>query len=461
MNSDFILNFMVFWAVWILIPVLMDGTIAFNHILFSWRTLWRRRNQIPQDTKLDYYPQVTIVIPVHNSAGTLYRCLESLAQQNYDVSRMEVVIIENGSTDNSFDVFNEFTSQFPQMSMRWVKIHEAGKAKALNSGVFLGTGQILINIDSDTILDPNVIVEAVRALTSDQEIAGATGAIMVDHRQISQDSLFLNIIQTCELFEYLEAFFIGRKYQAHNNTLFTLAGAFSCFNKQFLLRTFLYDSNSIAEDTKLTFELRRTNSSKRLAFLEKIKVYVEPIPGLAKLYSQRVRWQRGELDVISSYLELYRGNFLKLLNSFAARLLFIDHTMIFPRVVWTVLTPFLVFLGYPLQLIIFANLFVFLMYFIIDINYLIIAFFYVDEDYRKYILANWWKIILLPIYRFIVFWFRAAGAIHSVTEGALWNVKNPVDQSREALMNIKQSTVRWVKHKMQRAPGSNKTSPGD
>lgn len=448
MDSNLFLNFMVFWAIWILIPVLMDGTIAFNQISFAWRMLWQRRNQASEEFRVDFFPQVTVVIPVHNSGGTLYQCLQSVAQQNYDISRLEVVLIENGCTDHSFNVFNEFTHQYPSVSMRWVKIHEAGKAKALNSGVFLGTGQILINIDSDTILDPNVIVETVRALTSDQDIAGATGAIMVDHRQISRDSIILNLLQTCELFEYLEAFFVGRKYQAHRNTLFTLAGAFSCFNKQFLLRTFLYDSNSIAEDTKLTFELRRTNSAKRLEFLEKIKVYVEPIPGLAKLYSQRVRWQRGELDVISSYLDLYWGHFLKLFNSFAARLLFIDHTMIFPRVVWTVLTPFLVFLGYPLQLIVFANLFVFLMYLFIDINYIIIACFYVDEEYRKYIYANWWKIIMLPVYRFIVFWFRAAGAIHAVTEGAQWNVKNPAAQSAEALRSSKKSAIHWLKNKM-------------
>lgn len=212
-----------------------------------------------------------------------------------------------------------------------------------------------------------------------------------------------------------------------------------------MLQTHLYDANCIAEDAKLTFELRRRNRDKKIMFLENAKIYVEPIPSLAKLYSQRVRWQRGELDVISSYLEHYNGNIFKLINSFAARLLFCDHTMIFPRIVWTVLTPFLVFLGYPLQLVFFANLFVYLVYLFIDVNCLIVTYFYVDKQYKEYLVLNWWKIIFLPIFRFVIFWFRAAAAIHAVTENAQWTVKNPVTQSLKALLETKDSILQWFK----------------
>lgn len=433
MNYELILNFLVFWGIWILIPVLLDGTISARHIIFSWKMLLKNKKSGPDTRKLDFLPQVSIVIPVHNSAATLYNCLKSIAGQTYPTTRLEVFLIDNGSTDGSFGVFNEFSNNHPNLLLRWVKLQEAGKAKALNSGIFLGNSEILINVDSDTWLEPEVLMETVKTFFLDGSVAGATAAIMVDTDQISKNSWVLKFVQTCEAFEYLEAFFIGRKYQAYHNELFTLAGAFSCFNRKSLLQTFLYDQNSLSEDTKLTFELRRKNREKRVTFIEKAKVYVEPIPSLSKLYAQRVRWQRGELDVIGSYGEYYRGGLVKMARSFTSRLLFVDHTMIFPRIVWTVLVPFLIFLGYPLELIVFANLFVYVVYLFIDLNYLAITYFYLDSKYREFLKKGFGLIFLMPLYRFIVFWFRAAGAIHSVTEPAKWTVKSPIELTKEAL----------------------------
>lgn len=437
MDQDSVVKFLVFWGIWLLIPVLLDGSISIVHIIFSWKKLYRTKFSPPAPVKLDFYPQVSIVIPVHNSENTLYKCLQSIADQTYPTNRVEVFLIDNGSSDGSFSVFNDFSNGCSNLLLRWVKIQEPGKAKALNSGIFLGNSDILINVDSDAWLDPGVIMEAVQTLFLNQDVAGATAAIMIDFRQISKESVYLRLLQSCELFEYLEAFFIGRQYQASRNNLFTLAGAFSCFNKQYLLQTFLYDQNSISEDTKLTFELRRRNKDKRINLLEKARVYVEPIPSMTKLYSQRVRWQRGELDVIGSYMEYYKGGLFKIFNSFAARLLFCDHTMIFPRIVWTFLVPFLLFLGYPLDLIFFANLFVYVIYLIIDINYLIITFFYLDSAYKEYLGKNWWRVVFLPLYRFIVFWFRAAAAIHTITESAQWNVENPWEKTKKAAAKAK------------------------
>ncbi len=434
MNRELLYSFIVFWGIWILIPVLVDGVIALVHITFSWRELWKKRKDGPRDAQLPgFYPQISVVIPVFNSEDTLPECLESIARQTYPLGRVELFLIDNGSTDGSFAVFQKFSEANPDMILRWIKLEEPGKAKALNSGIFLGSSEILINIDSDTKLGPNVLMETVTALFAREEVAGATAAIMIDFSRISKKSLWLRSVQSCELIEYLEAFFIGRKYQAHHNNLFTLAGAFSCFNRKSLLQTFLYDQNSISEDTKLTFELRRKNESKKIGFLENAKVYVEPIPSIKKLYSQRVRWQRGELEVIASYVEHYKGGLFKLARSYAARTLFVDHTLMFPRMVWTILTPLLVFFGYPLELIILANFFVYLVYLFIDINYLLIAYRHVGEEYKDYLKNNGWRVIFMPLYRFLVFWFRAAGAIHAVTEKAIWTVDDPVNQTLKAV----------------------------
>ncbi len=332
---------------WFFFTRRIDGVIALVHIVFSWRELRERKKDDANDRLPGFYPQISVVIPVFNSESTLLECLESVACQTYPMGRVELFLIDNGSTDGSFAVFQSFSDKNPDMILRWIKLNEPGKAKALNSGIFLGSSEILINIDSDTKLGPNVLMETV------------------------------------------------------------------------------------------TFELRRKNQCKKIMFIENAKVYVEPIPSLKKLYSQRVRWQRGELEVIASYVDHYKGSLLKLVRSYAARTLFVDHTLMFPRIVWTILTPLLIFFSYPMELIILANFFVYLVYLIIDINYLLIAYQHIDGEYQDYLKNNAWRVIFMPLYRFLVFWFRVAGAIHAVTERAIWTVEDPVNQTIKAIGKLK------------------------
>lgn len=434
------LNFLLFWGIWLLAPLLVDVSTAVVYFLSLF--VYSKKNKVNAD--LDFYPFVTIVIPVYNSAQTLYKCLKSIAEQSYPVQLIQVVCVNNGSRDNSFEVFQEFQQRRQDMALMWVSMDRPGKSMALNSGLYSGQGVYLINLDSDTWLDKNAILNVVRAFERDSSLVAATASIRVD-KVLGKGFGFVDIINYCEVIEYLIAFDVGRRYQTMTNTLFTLSGAFSAFRREVILESFLYQERTVSEDTDLTFHIRNMVKNKRgrIACLSNAIAYVEPIESAARLYSQRVRWQRGEIEVVATHSKKIPGAWKALFN-FTSRVLISDHTLAFSRLSWTFLIPFLYFLGYSISLVLVSFLGLFVCYLLLDGSYFLVAYKSVDKDFRKELKKIWWIVFFLPVYRYFSYWFRLSGIILGVTEKKSWKVENPVIQLSDVVKEYKKGIAKTM-----------------
>ena len=75
-----------------------------------------------------------------------------------------------------------------------------------------------------------------------------------------------------------------------------MAGAFSGFRKEVLVNTYLYNTDTVGEDTDMTFS-NQASSERKVSLCENAIFYVEPIQSVDELYIQRQRWQRGEVEV--------------------------------------------------------------------------------------------------------------------------------------------------------------------
>lgn len=422
------LAFLLFWGIWILAPLVIDFTTAMVYILMV--TFYPENK--PEKLQTDYLPMVSVVIPVHDSSATLYQCLQSITRQEYPAEKLQIICVNNGSSDNSFAVFSQFQNDYHDILMNWITMDEPGKSFALNAGIYMIKGDYVFNIDSDAWLDKKAILTMVEAFENDPHLAAATGAIHID-KKLGENTRIIDVLHYCEEIEYLVAFNIGRRYQSVTNNLFTLAGAFSAFRREVLLQSFLYSERTVSEDTDLTFHIRKfaLKNNLRLTCVSSAIAYVEPISSLSRLYSQRVRWQRGQLEVTA--LHSHNDGFLKSITSFYGRTLVVDHTLAFSRLTWTFLIPFLYFLGYPLTLVFAAFIGLYFCYLLLDFLYYIVAVKETSGDYRKGIKKIWWVVFFLPLFRFITYWFRFSGLLLTLTEQSTWKVQNPVEQLKEAV----------------------------
>ena len=96
---------------------------------------------------------ISIIIPVYNVEKFLHQCLKSVFEQN--VEGMEVICVNDGSTDNSLAILNEFKTFYPQLII--IDQPNGGLPAARNSGFNVSKGNYIYFLDSDDYLFPNTI----------------------------------------------------------------------------------------------------------------------------------------------------------------------------------------------------------------------------------------------------------------------------------------------------------------
>lgn len=98
---------------------------------------------------------LSIIIPVFNAEDTITNCIESLLQQSF--RDYEIIIVNDGSTDNTEKIINEFASKYS--FIRIVNQENGGQANARNSGINLAVGTYISFVDADDVLEINDMYE--------------------------------------------------------------------------------------------------------------------------------------------------------------------------------------------------------------------------------------------------------------------------------------------------------------
>ena len=318
-------NSFVFWAAWIIIPVIMEIIPSIGSIVVL---IKKKIKPVKYDIPI-IYPEISLLIPVYNSQDSLEACISSIYESDYPNDKIRIFLVNNQGQDNSFNVFAECQKKFPELMMQWLNAKQ-GKSKALNLALFNSDGKYIIHIDSDGILEKTALTNMVNKFEADLSIDCMTGAIMTMPDQVEEyKGFFAKLLRKMEFMEYAQAFLAGRNYASELNAIYTLSGAFSAFRKSTVLKSQLYNTDTICEDTQITFQMKYLQK-KRVYMCENAIFYVDPIEDMNKLYTQRQRWQRGSLEVSHLFLK----NKLKARNMFTnvgVRTLVYDHTFAFPR----------------------------------------------------------------------------------------------------------------------------------
>lgn len=98
---------------------------------------------------------LSIIIPVYNSSKTIIQCLTSVVEQNNFELEKEIIIINDGSTDNSEQLIKEFIANHPEIIIKYKYKENGGVSRARNLGIQLSNGDWIAFLDSDDRWLPN------------------------------------------------------------------------------------------------------------------------------------------------------------------------------------------------------------------------------------------------------------------------------------------------------------------
>lgn len=429
-----------FWMVWIIIPLLMEIIPAF----FNFLILAKKKISKKSIKEIHFFPEITLIIPVYNSADTLRECIESVVLSDYPSELIYILLVNNQGRDNSFEIFQECQNEFPQLKISWLNSKQ-GKSKALNLALFNSSGKYIIHIDSDGILHPKALKNVITKMENETNTHCVTGVIMTNAKMIDATKTFwMRLLRKAEYFEYTQAFLAGRNYQSEFNSIYTMSGAFSAFRKSTILRTQLYNTDTVGEDTHVTFQVRNKLKLK-VSLCENALYFVDPIEDIDKLYTQRQRWQRGEIEVAHIFLKKEIESMKEFFSNFAIRLIMYDHTFAFPRMIWYFALICLVFFNYPLRLILLSTVLIYALYsfstFLFYLN--VLGFLSEFKDIKRYYRRKWYMIFIMPLYNFLTFWFRFAGIINSIRGEQSWKTQT-LTQEREKVKELIKNDFRFI-----------------
>lgn len=252
--------------------------------LSALRTRARALKTLIMQSIEEYTPFVSIIIPCHNSSKVIDDTLKQVLSLEYE--NKEIIVVDDGSTDDTFEVVSRY-KQYIKIVRR--SFCSGRKTGAINFGLAFASGDIIVVIDDDTIVEKNSLSHIVKPLF-DPSVAAAGANIRV----FSNNS---NLITKLQEVEYMIIMQLAKSFQAYLfKAVLIISGSYGAFKKKYLERIGGWDIDIITEDLDLTWKLYRLK--KRVVHSEKAVCYTEVPSTLKDLIKQRNRWDYGLFETI-------------------------------------------------------------------------------------------------------------------------------------------------------------------
>ena len=189
-------------------------------------------------------PKISIVIPMYNVEKYIGDCLESIARQEYE--SLEVICVDDGSTDSSLVIAEEWKNLHPTMEITILRQANAGLSAARNTGLKAATGEYVFFLDSDDWLEKDALERLAKHIHGED-------LICFSGRKWYQDT------QMYEVADKLQSATYDTGWEYYNeNALQSRRFPFVCavlrlYRRKFLLENDLYFTEGIYhEDNMLT-----------------------------------------------------------------------------------------------------------------------------------------------------------------------------------------------------------------
>jgi len=229
-------------------------------------------------------PSVSVVIPAHNEEAVIGRLLERVVEFTYPKMKLQVVVVDDGSVDQTGEIIDDFASKYPFVKA----IHRrsaTGKAAALNDALNYVTGEIVDFFDADYIPEYDFVEKSNEAFC-DPEV----GIVQTNVRVYNENKLVSKVVSL----ERLGGFRVNQLARDILGLVPQFGGTAGGVRRSLLQSVGGFDESVLAEDTDLTFRIRFAGFKVR--YLLGLGSFEEAVDGWRGYWRQRSRWSRGHMQ---------------------------------------------------------------------------------------------------------------------------------------------------------------------
>ncbi len=235
---------------------------------------------------------VSIIIPAYNESKGIARTIKSVLSLDYPEGKLEVIIVDDGSRDNTYELAKRFASD-KNPKVRVFRKKNGGKGSALNLGISKADGEIIITMDADTFVRKDAL-KVMIGYFYDEDVMAVSPSMGV----YKPKGIWGRILQI----EYYMGVFL-RKSFATVNAIHITPGAFSAYRKNFFLEHGGFDEHNLTEDLEVA--LRIQSKYGIIENAEKAVAYTYSPESFKALLYQRRRWYSGLIQNLWNYKRLF------------------------------------------------------------------------------------------------------------------------------------------------------------
>jgi cellulose synthase/poly-beta-1,6-N-acetylglucosamine synthase-like glycosyltransferase len=237
----------------------------------------------PPDIDPSTGPLVSVLIPCFNEEKVIAASVRRILASNW--THLEVIVLDDGSADGTSAEVEKHFGDEPRV--RLMRFENGGKARALNHGLKVAKGDIVVALDADTLFPVATIGRLVRWFVN-PKIGAVAGNALVGNR--------LNLITRWQALEYVTAQNLERRALAALGAVTVVPGAVGAWRRTALEALGGYPSDTLAEDQDLTIAVQRAGWD--VGFDPEARAWTEAPETVAGLLKQRFRWSFGTLQCL-------------------------------------------------------------------------------------------------------------------------------------------------------------------
>lgn len=235
-------------------------------------------------------PRLSVVIPAFNEGAMVLQSIASAANADYPHDRLEILVIDDGSTDDTWRYIEEAARRYPGLVTALRHERNRGKREALALGFARATGEIIVTIDSDSVIERPALLAAAGPFR-DPRVGAVAGKVLVYNRAAGLIPRMLHV-------RFVLSFDLLRSVESAFGNVFCCPGALTALRaeavrgvlERWRAQTFLGSRCTFGEDRALTNYLLEAGYN--TVYQRSAVVHTEVPENYGKLCKMLLRWDR-------------------------------------------------------------------------------------------------------------------------------------------------------------------------
>ena len=270
----------------------------------------------------EFLPTCTVIVPAYNEGKLVWQTLLSIANSDYPTHKLQILAIDDGSQDDTWFWMNKAKKELGDRIYIYQQPENKGKRHALYRAFNLGTGEIFVTIDSDSVIKKDTLRNMVSPFVVDENCGAVAGNVRVLNNKKAILPKMLNV-------SFVMSFEFVRSAESELGTVLCTPGALAAYRSsavfkclpEWINQTFMGEASDIGEDRAMTNMILKQGM--KVLFQRNAYVLTDVPEKYNGLYKMFIRWGRSNVRenlVMANYVFT---NFRKDSKT-GARLLFIN-----------------------------------------------------------------------------------------------------------------------------------------